>query len=494
MYKEKKYIINNKRLMEEWDWENNEKINLNPSTISEGSNLRPWWKCKNGHRWQAPVNHRASGTDCPYCSGRLAIQGETDLETINPSLASEWHPTKNGTLTPKDVKPQSNKKVWWLCDKGHEYEAKINNRSNGTGCPVCWNELHTSFPEQAIFFYLNKYFLAKSREIVSGKEVDVYLPDIKVGIEYDGNYFHSSEYSKKKEFEKDRILNENGIKIIHIKESNENKVSNEVIYYIYNTKHSNLDWVISTLLNMLGINTQDIDIERDRIEIYELYICTEKENSFANIYPELLKEWNYDKNKGLMPEMVRPFSNKIVWWICEKKHEWQESVANRTSGNYSCPICSGHQVLAGYNDLQTKYPELISEWDYDKNGDLSPTSIMPKSSRKVWWICKFGHEYESRIHSRTSGQGCPYCASKKVLEGFNDLKTTNPKLALEWNYEKNGSLLPSMVTQGSHKKVWWKCNNGHEWESSIHNRSKGRGCPECAKTNRLSKYELDIEI
>ena len=80
------------------------------------------------------------------------------LAETHPELAKEWHPTKNGELTPGDVTPGSNKKVWWKCDKGddHEWEAKVNNRNNGKGCPICRgrkivlsNCLQTTHPEIA---------------------------------------------------------------------------------------------------------------------------------------------------------------------------------------------------------------------------------------------------------------------------------------------------------------------------------------------------------
>ncbi len=60
-----------------------------------------------------------------------------NLQVINPSLAEQWHPTKNGSLTQKDVFPKSGKKVWWICDKGHEWEAFVRARNHGTGCPYC---------------------------------------------------------------------------------------------------------------------------------------------------------------------------------------------------------------------------------------------------------------------------------------------------------------------------------------------------------------------
>ncbi len=63
------------------------------------------------------------------------------LQTTNPELASEWHPTKNGQLTPADVTAGSVKKVWWKCPKGsdHEWDARIQDRDNGAGCAVCSN-------------------------------------------------------------------------------------------------------------------------------------------------------------------------------------------------------------------------------------------------------------------------------------------------------------------------------------------------------------------
>lgn len=68
----------------------------------------------------------------------MKLTDKYNLKVINPKLAKEWHPTKNGTLTPKDVTPKSGKKVWWLCEKKHEWKAQISMRAYGTGCPICY--------------------------------------------------------------------------------------------------------------------------------------------------------------------------------------------------------------------------------------------------------------------------------------------------------------------------------------------------------------------
>ena len=101
-----------------------------------------------------------------------------------------------------------------------------------------------------------------------------------------------------------------------------------------------------------------------------------------------------------------------------------------------------------------------------------------------WWKCNAGHEWIAMINSRNKGNGCPVCAGQKVLPGYNDLSTVNPILTVEWNYDKNNGLTPADVMPNSDKKVWWKCNAGHEWQSTISHRNHGRGCPQCAREKR----------
>ena len=104
------------------------------------SHKNVWWKCSKGHEWEATISNRNKGKGCPYCSGRYAIKGESDLQTVNPTLAKEWNYNKNDNLTPSDVMPNSHKNVWWICSKGHEWQAAIDSRSRGNGCPICAKE------------------------------------------------------------------------------------------------------------------------------------------------------------------------------------------------------------------------------------------------------------------------------------------------------------------------------------------------------------------
>ena len=127
--KEKKYLIDNHTLMAEWDWEKNNDLGLNPQILTLGSNIKAWWMCGKGHEWQTAIFNR-NKTNCPYCSGRRVIEGENDFKTIHPELMEEWDFEKNIDVNPSKIMSSIALKVWWKCSKGHEWQARINDRHN----------------------------------------------------------------------------------------------------------------------------------------------------------------------------------------------------------------------------------------------------------------------------------------------------------------------------------------------------------------------------
>jgi hypothetical protein len=204
------------------------------------------------------------------------------------------------------------------------------------------------------------------------------------------------------------------------------------------------------------------------------------ENSLAVKFPELLKEWDYNKNIGIDPEKINSCYNKKVWWKCCLGHEWQISPCSRVSVlEHNCPYCA-HQILTPENSLSFKFPELLKEWDYSKN-IVTPDKVFARTTKKFWWKCNKGHEWECSISARTGPKSnCPYCCNQKINKG-NSLSTTHKFISSQWDYGKNYPLTPDDVSAGSEKKVWWKCEKGHEWESLILNRKHGNGCPHCHK-------------
>lgn len=211
-----------------------------------------------------------------------------------------------------------------------------------------------------------------------------------------------------------------------------------------------------------------------------------RDRSLAVLRPDLAAAWHPVRNNELNAEDVTLGCGKKVWWLCPTcGHEWQAIVRDRVGKGLGCQACQGKAVIPGVNDLETLDPVLASQWHPTKNGNLTPSDVMCKSSKKVWWQCEKGHEWEDALFYRSAGHKCPFCAGKRLLHGHNDLATKNPELAAQWHPTKNGALSPYDVTNFSNKKVWWKCHAGHEWEAVIANRSRGRGCPYCSRHWRV---------
>ncbi len=502
--KEKKYVSDYPNLMAEWDWEKNNEINISPYSVPHGSNYKVWWKCLKGHSWSTSANHRARrNRGCPYCAGKKPIVGENDLCTTHPELVKEWNYSKNGDLLPEQFMRGSNKKVWWICKNGHEWCASIYDRTLGHGCHYCTrqkpiigeNDLCTTHPALVKEWNYSKngdlfpqQFMRGSGKKVwwiceNGHEWEADIKDRAIGggCPYCSNQKVLQGYNDLATTHPELVKEWHPTKNGTLTPNQLTHGSKKKVWWICKNGH---EWEA---------------IVSDRIKGRGCPVCSylqrtssqKKAINLATTHPELVKEWNYSKNGDLLPEQFTHGSDKKVWWICNKGHEWEAYIGGRANGG-GCPYCSNKKVLQGYNDLATIYPELAKEWHPTKNGQLTPNKIAYGSGKKAWWICENGHEWEAQINNRRKGVGCPVCSNKKVLQGYNDLATTHPELVKEWHPTKNGALTPYQLTYGSGKKVWWQCKNDHEWEASISNRTKGRGCPVCYSRRRTSFPEQAI--
>ena len=431
--------ITHPNLVTEWDYDKNNTLGIYPDKIRYGSNKKVWWICQHGHEWCASVASRTNKqSGCPVCAGQKVLVGFNDLATLNPKLALEWHPTKNGDLKPSDVTQGSNRKVWWMCEHGHEWQTTIAHRTNKSrprGCPVCagqkvlvgFNDLATLNPNLALEWHPTKNGDLKPTQVTVSSMKKVWW------ICQHGHEWYASINSRT------------------------------------NKSHQNGCPVCAGRQVLVGFN------------------------DLATLNPTVASDWHPTKNGNLKSSDVTVSSGRKVWWMCKHGHEWYASVASRTNKSQpsGCPVCAGQKVLVGFNDLATVNPNLALEWHPTKNGNLTPSDVTQGSEKKVWWVCKHGHEWQAMIYSRTNLQsGCPVCSGRQVLAGFNDLATVNPNLASEWHPTKNGNLTPSDVTQGSEKKVWWVCKHGHEWQTSINNRTnKQSGCSVCARLATVSYPE-----
>ncbi len=344
---------------------------------------------------------------------------------MNNQLLAEWDYEKNGSIDPKTILDHSNKKFYWRCPQGHpSYYTSVSHRSRGQGCPVCSNH-----------------------KIIKGiNDFESLHPEL------------MDEWMWK-----------------------ENNSENLFPYTVSAGSGRIAWWKCRTCGNAWEASI----VNRTKNHSGCPYCANQKVkkglNDLASVNPSLAKEWDYEKNKSLTPDSVVAFYSKKVWWKCSKcGNSWEASPNQRAK--HGCPYCVNHKKISGFNDFETKNPELVKEWDYEKNGSLKPSEFAPGSEKKVWWKCDKGHSWKAQIKSRVKGRGCPICSNKKILLGYNDLFTTNPELKGEWDFEKNISISPYELTAGSTKKAWWICSDcGFSWHAVINSRAIGRGCPACGK-------------
>ncbi len=372
-----------------------------PTNVLSGTDKKYNWKCSNAHKWNASVYSRSKlGIGCPTCSGRILNQGVNDLASLNPKLALEatgWDPTT--------VKSTSNQKLEWTCNKGHQWFATVSNRMQGRGCPFCagrkvligFNDLSTLNPGLA-------------------KEADDWDPKTVTPF------------------------------------------SNKKLSWKCKLGHR---WVALVSDRSLGTGCP---------------ICVGQKilvgfNDLLTTNPDVAKQ-----AFGWDPTTVTKNSNKVKKWRCEHKHIWSCSVAARNHGG--CPFCSGRRLAVGFNDLATTNPDLAAEAD-----GWDPTTVTAGIQQKRKWKCKQGHTWSAVIGSRNTGVGCPVCSNKTVQTGFNDLATTHPELAAQadgWD--------PTTVSFGSSEKKDWMCAHGHRWKTTLADRSSGKGCPTCAGKKVLAGF------
>lgn len=414
-------------IAKEWDFEKNDCV---PQDVTRGSTKIVWWICNNGHHYQASINNRTrkGHPGCPYCSGKKVLPGYNDLATTHPVLAEEWDSEKNAPLTPQQVSRGTKKKVWWKCKKGHTWQSSILNRAKGRNCPYCSNKM-----------------------VLPGfNDLQTMYPDIakEWNIEKNEGSLPSSVYAK----------------------------SAKKVWWQCCSGHQ---WMASI---------SNRTTKGSKCPYCMGKIAIDGENDIKTIRPDLMAEWDWEKNPD--PSTLKLYSDKKVWWVCPVGHNYLTSISNRSTGR-GCPFCSGNKLIKGQNDLASQRPDIAAEWDFEANGDVGPSDVFSVSGKKYSWQCSKGHKWVASVDSRISGAGCPVCANKVILPGYNDLQTTNPEYLKTWDYQKN-SISPTEITRGSSKLVWWLCDKGHSWQASPNARLCGTpdSCPQCGRTTSLPEEYL----
>ena len=401
-----------------------------------------------------------------------------------PKLMAEWHPTKNKGLNPEDVTHGSNKKAWWLCAKGHEWEATIGSRPKN-GCPYCSN------------LYVSK-----------GSSLYDLNPTVCDEWDYEKNQKSPFEYTPN---------------------------SSAVVYWRCNHGEDHR-WKAR-----IGSRTKPNDGLRNGCPY-----CTGRKPSIdynlGILYPRLLEEWHPTLNKKT-PFDYTPSSNYKVWWKCSKGHEWEAAINNRSAGR-NCPTCSNkssRNEIRLLTELKALFGDVLSR---HKLGKHEVDIFLPEFGVGIeydgWWWHRDSFEKDQRKQQDVTNAGfqlirvretpLPKITSADIyVDGvatitkldvasvikliserhytdytvsddfLNDdlyrvyldyfpspfpehsMAQQNPKLAAEWHPTKNKPLTPYNFAPKASFRAWWQCSQGHDWEATINNRSSNnRNCPYCA--------------
>lgn len=380
--------------------------------------------CPLGHTFTVSSMAKVKPGYCPFCSGNRAWPGFNDLATTHPEVASWWDHSAN-SKTPDTVLPGSTYKASWRCPQGHTWEAKVCTQVGSGKCPFCsGRKVWPGFNDLAT---VAPEVAAEFDSETAGHGPDQVCAQLSTPVPWECHHGHTWQASPRR-----RVADGNGCPYC-----SGNKV-----------------WP--------GFN------------------------DLATTHPELAAEFDTDAT-GFGPDEITAGSSRKVSWKCHHDHSWSARLSERTRRNPTgCPYCSGRQVVPGETDLATTHPSVASWWDQGKN-TLTPSEVAPKSNKKAWWVCPEGHSFSDQIAHMTVLGLCPYCIGRRILVGFNDLATTHPELAEQWDAEANGDLTAEQVSGGSKRRIHWICprDSSHRWVATPNTRTgRGDGCPECWASGR----------
>ena len=356
--KKNNLLENAPEICKEWDYKKNAP--LRPEECSAGSSKKVWWTCPNSHQYIASINSRSGrGTGCPFCANLKVLKGYNDLQSKFPHLANEWLTDKNQPLTPEGVVFSSAKKVWWKCNTcGFEWQTKVIARSGkGTGCPECAKRTRG---------------IHKTATASINNNLLLLFPEIAKEWNYSRNGF--------------------------LRPENYSSFSHKKVWWICSEGH---EW--ESKISLRTASKQGCPYCSGRYAITG-------QNDLQTLFPEIAKEWHPKLNGKLEPYLVKPGSNKKVWWICDCGHSFQASIVKRALEHTGCPYCAHQKVMPGFNDLQTILPEIAKEWNVEKNNGILASEVLSSTPKQYWWKCsKCGYEWKTSPNNR---KGCPKCSNK----------------------------------------------------------------------------------
>jgi hypothetical protein len=432
----------------------------------------------------------------------MRVSVTNSLATRAPAAAREWHPTRNGALTPKQVTAGSSVRVWWKCAAGpdHEWESTVNARgSGGTGCPFCHgrrfqkrsvtNRLSIVAPELASQWDTKRNGKLTPDDITVGSDRKVWWRCPK------GPDHTWCEQPQRRALRKGcpfctgRLVSvtnclstraPHAAKLWH-PTKNRRRTPRDVLA----TTHDEFWWKCPKVPSHAWKAPVVLAAGKGFGCAYCKFRRLSPDNALAARAPELAAEWHPTKNGELTPKDVTASNARDVWWRCRRdpSHEWQAPIARRFRGA-GCKKCADARVPSE-RSLAARKPAVAKLWHPTKNLPWLVTEIGPTTNRQFWWRCPRGadHEWQSSPYVVAKAKTpCPFCGGRQVCLA-NSLATAHTEVSFTWHPTKNSPLTPTDVMPGSRQPFWWMCAAGHAWRASVRAHVDRRGmCPMCGRT------------
>lgn len=378
-------------------WHPSKNGALRPTDVTAHSGAKVWWRCSQGHDWQAKINSR-SRNGCPYCAGYF-LESKGSLKDLFPEVAAEWHPSKNRyiystpetwhgvenrriptdkrpqknrRLRPSDVAPFSGESVWWRCSVNteHVWQAAVCDRTKKRSrCPYCAkrqitdeNNLQATHPTTATMWHHSRNGKLRPTDVTHGSKKEVWWQCRRNA---------------------DHVF----------------KRSIATVTRSWKQGHTGCPFCHGKAIN--------------------------KSNSIQT-NKAMAALWHAERNLPMLPSQLSPGSRTSAWWQCPKfsDHVWETSISSIAhslkNGNSGCPFCRGLAVTEK-ESFAALYPSLLPYWDWKKNKSKKPSELGAGSHFAAHWRCTTysAHQFKRSVRQlvelcRRDSVVCPMCRECKT--------------------------------------------------------------------------------
>lgn len=438
-----------------------------PTTVPAGSTKRFEWRCDAcGHIWEQRVSHRAAGRGCPACSGKVVVPGINDLATKFPDIAAELN---DENYTADQLLPNSNTNVQWTCSEGHTWKTRVFNRTrNDSGCNTCVRKEFSSVFERDILALVRGVLpktdiIPTARSVVKNRELDIYIPGLRLAIEANGVYWHTEQFGKTEHYHADKAENcvAQGINLITIWEDDWKSRRPAAEAYVT----AQLNGHVPDTLHVKNILLDDANafVENTTLD-------TPVPENGSKTQP-ILALGAYEGETLVAALIYRKTTEKALrierYAASSRSSAYLDAFLQYAEGNIT-----GYDHVLYYDNAERSYRPSFEELGFDVRNRIKPSYRLVKNSSRL-------PEDTADTDGLQKAWDCGGTVFKRERQAGpkDSVAVIFPELVAEW---RSTALSPEMTLIGSGKKVEWECGHGHTWTCPVYHRTKrGRTCPFC---------------